>query len=562
MENSEAVVPKGRKSKAESKPSQSLSPKPEKQEPPFQLSEVQQSARERGQRDLFFFCKEILQYKDMIERVHQSVCDLYGPPPDLTKPFQDQDTIHNYLLLDPRGEFKTSISMGKTLQNYVNFPEVCTLRMSGKEETVKAMIKEAKDQILTNTTFRELFPEHVPWSGKKGEEGLPPSDFGSVFGFTNPARQRPRREPSVGVSTLESVKASTHYEWITGDDLVHEKNYQTKELLRKTITDWKLARNLLNPRGYRELVGTRYDWSDLYGEVIEKNKGEWRIHDRPIWTYDLRFALGNGFLVPPDYKTGDLIFLHPERWTFNELSEIQEEDQFLFNCQRLNSPIPPGNENFPEQELVRHTIQRHKYPDTGMLSLFLMWHFNLADPLAEDPVGVVGGWDHLGRLFVVDLVRGPLRPSQIIAATIEFWMRWPIQRIAFEDSKKQRLLEAGLMAKFREARLTPPIDWVKFGGNQHTEEDQINDILGLEPLLRANKLWFHDELPKLRDLYVQFKQFPTFRLRGIPRAISRLMHYRTQSTNITAQTVYGSELYSPALSWDRTDEDLGAGLVG
>jgi hypothetical protein len=47
--------------------------------------------------------------------------------------------------------------------------------------------------------------------------------------------------------------------------------------------------------------------------------------------------------------------------------------------------------------LVRHTVKRDKYPDTGMLNIFMVWEFNLADPEAEPAVGVVGGWDSKGQ---------------------------------------------------------------------------------------------------------------------------------------------------------------------
>lgn len=562
MENSVAEAPKGRKSKAESKLSPSPSVKPDEPEVKHELTEVQQSARERGQRDLFFFTKEICQYKDLIERVHRPVCDIYGPPPDPSKPFEDQDTIHNYLILDPRGEFKTSISLAKSLQNWINFPEVATLRMSGKEPLVKLMVQEVKDQLLTNSTLRELYPEHVPWSEKKNEIGMAPSDWGTAYGITNPSRKRPRKEPTLSISTLESVKAGTHYEWVTGDDLVHEKNYQTRDLLLKTISDWDLSRNLLNPRAYRELLGTRYDWSDLYGHTIERNKGQWRIHCRPIWTYDLRFALASGFYVPPDYQVGDLIFLHPERWTYKELLEIQADNPYLFNCQRLNDPMPVGSYNFPEQELIRHTIKREKYPDTGMMNLFLTWFFDLADPEAEAAVGVVGAWDSRGRLFIVDLARGAFKPSMLIDLTIGFWQKWPLSKVGFEDNRRQRMLEAGLLSRLKQLRMQIAIDWIKFGGNQQSEESEVYQVLSLEPLLRENQLWFHDELPHLGELYTQFKNFPKFRLRGIPIAISRLMAYRTQTQTLGNMAVYGSELYSPALSWDRQDSELGAGLTG
>jgi len=565
MESSEAEAPKVRKSRAASKPSPSDSAKPDElvltspEKNP--LSEVQISSRERGQRDLFFLAKEILKYRDMLPRVHQQVCDLYGTP-DPSKPLEEQDDVHNYLLLDPRGEFKTSISLAKSIQNWINFPESATLRMAGKEPLVKGMVQEIKDQFLTNTDFRELYPEHVPWSDKKGHEGEPPSDFGTAYGMSNPSRKKPRKETTLSISTLDSAKASTHYEWITGDDLVHDTNYQTRELLQKTIESWDLSRNLLNPRGYRELLGTRYDWSDLYGHTIEKNKGQWRVICRPIWTDDLDVAKRNGFFIPENYQPGDLIHLHPERWSLKELAEIQADNAFLFNCQRLNNPVPPSAENFPMVELVKHTLKRERYPDTGLMNVVMSWWFNFIEAEAEPAVGVVGGWDSNGRLFLIDLVTGHLKPSEVIDNMIAFWQKWPISRVCLEDNKRHRMLEPGLMSRLRKLRLSFPIDWIKFSGNHQTDDDMIAQVLGLQPLLMEHQLWFHAELPHLTNLYLQFSRFPKFKMRGMPFAISRLMYYRTQSSSISMSAVYGSELYSPALSWNREDESLGAGLVG
>jgi len=574
-EVSDPVLPKVRKFAVSGKLSPSPSRKEEKPDPakadifdllvdadsPIgQLTDIQVSARERGQSDLFFFCHDILGYKDMLPRVHQQVCDVYGPV-DPSKSWDQQETPRNMLILDPRGEFKTSISIGKMLQNWINFPDMAMLRMSGVEDLVERAVREIKDHLLTNSTLRELYPEHVPWSEKKNEIGQAPTRFGTQGEITSPKRSKPRREPTISISTLQSRKAGSHYEWMIGDDLVNEKNYQTREALQQTIDDWDLARNLMNPRGIRELNGTRYDWSDLYGHIIEKNKGQWRVHCRPIWTDNLEFAKRNGFFIPDDYREGDIIHLHPERWSLRELAEIQDDNPYLFNCQRLNDPVPASADNFPMLQLVKHTVKRDKYPDTGMLNCFMVWEFNFADPEAEPAVGVVAGWDGKGRLFIIDLVMGHFKPSQIIDNMVNFWQKWPISRVGFEDSKKQRMIEPGMMSRLRQMRLSFAIDWVKFGGANQSEDDRINRVLALEPLLRENQLWFHSDLPHLTNLYLQFSRFPKFKLHGIPFAISRLMYYRGQSP-LSNAAVYGTELYSPALSWNTEDMELGAGLTG
>jgi len=568
-ELSAAAPKRGRKSRSANKPSPSPLVKPDApppEQPPLlslhpPLTSVQESAAERGRRDLFFFCKEILHYDDMLPRVHQSVCDLYAPY-DPQKSYQDQDAVKNILLLDPRGEFKTSISLGRMLQEWINWPEIAVLRMSGVIELVKRSIQEVKAHLLGNTTLRELYPDAVPWSDKKGEAGLAPTEFGTAFGMTHPQRKNPRREPTITISSLDSVKAGSHFEKRVGDDLVHEKNYQTRELLQQTIIDWELSRNLLNPNAYSELNGTRYDWSDLYGKIIETNRGAWKIYVRPIWTDDLEFAKTHGFFVPETYQPGDLLHLHPERWTMRELAELQDENPYLFNCQRLNNPVPASADNFPMTQLIKHTVPRERYPDTGLLNMFMGWKFDFIDPEADPACGVVGGWDSKGRLFVVDLAIGRFKPSQIIDTMVEFWLKWPISRMVLADNKRERMLEAGLMSRLRQLKLSFPIDWVKFGGQDQSEDAMISQVLALEPLLRENQLWFHGELPHLTNLYLQFSRFPKFKLRAIPYAVSRLMHYRMHTQNSAAFAAYGVELVSPSLSWNQEDMELGAGLVG
>jgi hypothetical protein len=144
-----------------------------------------------------------------------------------------------------------------------------------------------------------------------------------------------------------------------------------------------------------------------------------------------------------------------------------------------------------------------------------------------------------------------------------FWQKWPLQKIVFEDTKRQRGIEPGLVAEMRRLRLPLSIDWVKFAGGQiQSDEDLASKVISLEPLLRGNQLYMHSELPHLTSLYLQFSRFPKFKIRSIPAAVSRLMHYRRQTNNSMAMALYGSELYSPSITWDPVDPELGAGLIG
>jgi len=116
------------------------------------------------------------------------------------------------------------------------------------------------------------------------------------------------------------------------------------------------------------------------------------------------------------------------------------------------------------------------------------------------------------------------------------------------------------MSRLRQLRLSFAIDWIKYPGRQQTDDDMINRVLALEPLLRESQMWFHSDLPHLTNLYLQFSRFPKFKMRAIPQAVSKLMYYRTMSSSLAMGAVYGVELSS--LKWDDADCELGAGLIG
>jgi len=52
------------------------------------------------------------------------------------------------------------------------------------------------------------------------------------------------------------------------DDLVNWENSRTPEQLNKVVDWWKLARSLLSPDGIEIIIGTRWDFDDLYGHII------------------------------------------------------------------------------------------------------------------------------------------------------------------------------------------------------------------------------------------------------------------------------------------------------
>jgi predicted phage terminase large subunit-like protein len=275
------------------------------------------TARHRARTDLFWLAKEVLGYKDLNERVHRPICDLFVKK-DSKRPLPEQDALKKRLLLDPRGHFKTTLDECDVVQWLLNFPDIRVNVMTGTLELAKRMIGNLKRHFQENDKMRTLFPEYCVAAGK---------DFGAAFGFTLPNRRVTNlREPSVSVSTIESGKTGSHYDVIKCDDLVTELNAATQEQLQKVIDQFEYVWKLIEPYGYVDVIGTRYDHSDLYGHILDINEGDWRVHMRKC-----------GVLAPDGKSFTKLLF--PERFTSDWLMQQRKSNPYIFNCFPQGAPV-------------------------------------------------------------------------------------------------------------------------------------------------------------------------------------------------------------------------------
>lgn len=295
--------------------------------------EQYEALRHRARTDLFWLAKEVLGYPDLVERVHKPVCDFFVHK-DCTKSIGEQDTIKERQLLDPRGHFKTTLNIADCVQWILNFPNIRINIMSGSEKLALRMLFECKEHFWHNDTLRDLFPESCPPIRTK--------IFGTTEEFIIPNRTKTfLREPTVCISTARSVKASSHFDVTKVDDAVHEKNIGTPDQLEGTITDFKYITPLMEPYGFRDTMGTRYDLSDLYGwQQDEETDIVWidmppfgrqgrskttAFFQRRVWAEDARGGI-----------TG---LLFPERFSVEWLETQRRHDPYIFSCFPAGSKV-------------------------------------------------------------------------------------------------------------------------------------------------------------------------------------------------------------------------------
>jgi len=540
----------------------------------YAVASSAESIAQRGMRDVFFLAQQILGsvYPNITAQTHKPICEFFVQK-NPHKSFNLQDVVKNRLLMGPRGHYKTSLHLVDCISWMLMFPNVTILLLSGSQDVATRMVEEVKQIFLTCTDFRELYPEYIPTEsvrefGAKGEFWLPRS-----------VRTRIRREPTLSISTLDSVKASTHYDLRDGDDVVNELNSRTAfgnktNLNEKVTSDWNATKPLLNPGGYTQIIGTFYNFSCMYGNILDRlglsdclrfghaledtRKG-WKVAIYPALRPDENGNLfnKNGILFPEKFcinaKTPKEEAENAEK--FN-LQEAFDEDPENFFAQYQNFPKSSTQDYFPLELLRSKTIAPKDVPMTA--SVFATWDLAYsANRKSDFTVGAVGAYDTSGNIYVIDLFRGRWMPNQIIEKVIESWRKWPIQREGIEAISGSPLLLPGLTARTRELGLMIPIDWIQI---KRKPQSVVNEILSLSTLLQQNKLFFVNTLPHLQELYVEFSRYGKYTHDDICRAISLLLFYLGKGQQMTVQSQEPVEIGGATAMG--MDSEIGAGIIG
>ncbi|KKM00974.1 hypothetical protein LCGC14_1799100, partial [marine sediment metagenome] len=205
--------------------------------------------RERIQTDLFYLCTEYLGYADLNKSLHGPICDRLLFWEDV-------------LILLPRGHLKSSlITIGKVIQFVLINQNVRIKIVNASYNKATEFLAEIK-QHLQDERFVNLFPE-ILFENPAGE-----SDSWSVN------KINVKRTCIVPGATIEIMGIMTgnigkHCDIIVFDDLHDDKNTKTAELIAIVKQRYRLYLSVLEPRGLRINVGTRWKKEDQYGDLIK-----------------------------------------------------------------------------------------------------------------------------------------------------------------------------------------------------------------------------------------------------------------------------------------------------
>jgi phage terminase large subunit-like protein len=434
--------------------------------------------KRRALADLYYFDKYVLGYHLMVPHVHEKLCKFVTR--EMKKGKNEQGTK---MILMPRNSFKsTAVTVGYCLWRLANNPNLTILITNEKLDKSKAFLKEIKSHITTNPRFKLLLGE---WScenkpGKKWSETrieIMPRVVHSAA-------------PSIEVSSVESSETGKHVDLIICDDMQGASNITTKEQIAKVVEYWKDLQAVLKPGGEIVMIGTRWDYKDIYQYI-----------------FDLKEELGelaNIEILVEKAVRDDGTYLFPE-----VLSEAFLKRQratlgsYFFGAQYNNEPVEK------EGQLVKKIL---KYGDTidGMeLSRFFdrCQNFITVDlaftenKRSDSSVIVCNAVNRAnGRRYVrqYDILKTG-DPDKIIELLFDYNKKFKPVRFGIEKNNYISWLKKPLEDRMRACGVYLPIDPPDGIPHYGKDANKAMRLRGIAPAFNYGEWWIADTHTELED---------------------------------------------------------------
>lgn len=268
-----------------------------------------------------------LGWKDLVQE-HKDLCD-----------FLQHDKHKFKLILMPRYSLKSCIAnAGCNLWDLVKNENKKILIYSDSAGKAEGFLSDIKNHIegkAGNSVFRDYYPDWETDS-HKGTWNQSQIDVS--------VRKAHSKEPSIDTGGIESSKVGLHYHKIVFDDIVSDLNVTTKAQMDKVWDCYRKSLSLLEPGGEVVVIGTRWNFGDAYGRILEEARGndEWGIFVKKAVTEDGRYpfkgiGLDKKFLAAQKVRQGSYFFsCNPAGtpilmgdWTYKDIENINIGDSVV-----------------------------------------------------------------------------------------------------------------------------------------------------------------------------------------------------------------------------------------
>lgn len=256
-----------------------------------------------------------------------------------------QASPDGHLDLWSREHYKsTIITVGLTIQNVLNKPDLTVGIFSHTRPIAKAFLRQIKREFENNRLLQELFPHICP--PVRGENRTWSEDAGLVV--RRPGNPKENTVEAWGL--VDGQPTGKHFDVLVYDDVVTLESVSTPEQIKKTTDAWRLSLNLGARGGARRMIGTRYHANDTYAELLRQGSVVPRIHPA---TDDGTFE-GNPVLL--------------SRAVLDE--KRRDMGAYVFSCQMLQDPLADRADGF-RPEWLRYWEPRREFWEPMNRAIFV-----------------------------------------------------------------------------------------------------------------------------------------------------------------------------------------------
>jgi len=387
-----------------------------------------------------------------------------------------QASPNGHLDLWAREHYKsTIITLGLTIQDILNDPEVTVGIFSHTRPLAKRFLRQIKQELQGNALLKVNFPE-VLFADPEKEAPKWSEDDGIVV----------RRSGNPGESTVEAwglvdgMPTGKHFRVLLYDDVVTEKSVTSPDMIEKTTDALALSYNLGARGGHRRFIGTRYHFNDSYRTVIDRQSASVRLYQ----------ATNDGT------QDGEPVLM-----TKDELAKKRRDmGPYIFGAQMLLEPSADRTQGF-KREWMRfyHTPTAEVTGNRYMLVDAANEKRRENDYTSAWIISL--GMD--GNYYILDMIRDRLNLTERADMVFRLHRKWKPRQVRYESYGLQADIQH---IRERQGRDNYRFDIMKVGG-QTPKNDRIRRLV---PSFEQGKWYFPatlhytDHEKRSRDLVSDF----------------------------------------------------------
>ena len=435
--------------------------------------QVNQLAKKAYLNDLFLFNKEVLHIEKGTDEAGGKRAKLGGFHQELCK-FVANPKQKKKLILMPRGHLKsTMITVGYTLQTIAKNPQSRILIANATSAMAEAFLGQIKRHLQFNVDFKHYFGDYQEGADKWTD---------TMLRFANKQDSFKAKEANITAYGLGGNPVSQHYDKIIFDDPHNRDNTSTKDQIEKIKLAYKDSLDLLEPGGELIVIGTRWDYGDLYGWLQDPenpgSKGFTTFFRQAVKNMEVEKLAGGGYNI----KKGRVLW--PAKYSKKHLTNLlNEKGMYEFNAQYQNNPIDSESAVFKRDWFK-------DYDPTDLKRRKLL-KFTAIDPAislkerADYTAIVTVGIDIFDNLYILDIRRGRYSEKQMVDELIHVSEQYRPMQMAIETVAFQKTLQNFINDEIKRRGVRLPIREVLPEGHESKEKR----IRSLQPhYMRGNIL--------------------------------------------------------------------------